>query len=45
MVWSGAHSMVYGMAWWVLYGIWYGMAGIVWPMVWPHRYGMVHDTI
>ena len=37
MVWCG---MVYGMVWYMVYGIWYMVYGMVWyGMVW---YGMVY---
>ena len=43
VVGPGAHGMVYGIAWRTSYGIWYGMAGIAWSMVWPGMvYGMVY---
>ena len=42
MVLPIAHVMVYGMAWWASYGIWYGMAGITWSIVWP---GMERHSI
>ena len=40
MVWSGGHTMVYGMAWWAWRGISHGQAGIAWYMVWPGCHGL-----
>ena len=45
VVWPGEHGMVYDMAWWTSYGIWYSIAGIAWFIVWGGRHGMVHGMV
>ena len=35
--------MVYGLALRACYGIWYGMAGIAWCMVWPRESRLVYS--
>ena len=37
--------MVYSMAWRVCHGIWYGLMGMAWYMVWPYGHGLGHGMV
>ena len=35
MIWPCEDDMLYGMTWRTCHGLWYGLAGTVWYIVWP----------
>ena len=39
MVWPGGNNMLYSMGWLARYGIWYGLTGMAWYMLWPGGMG------
>ena len=46
MVWPGMQGNVFGivngLAWRARHGIWYGLAGHEWCLVWPDGHGMIY---